>query len=102
MEDDQWHLLPTGRAKPLARQVAEFLHFRPEDYADAFEVLPSFQDPKAVGEIVPITLREKLIRLGALLLTTVVAVSLFSPVNSLDRSKVYTPSYHRLLTPRPP
>ena len=98
MEEDQWHLLPTGRAKPLARQVGEFLHFRPEDHWDAFEVLPSFQDPKAVGEILPITLREKLIRLGALLLTTVVAVSLFFPGKFIGQKQKSTPP---VLSPPP-
>ena len=100
MEDDQWHLLPTGRAKPLARQVAEFLHFRPEDYADAFQVLPSFQDPKGVGTLAPSTLREKFIRLAALLVVLMVGISLFFPGKFIGQKKKATPPV-LALTPEP-
>lgn len=92
MEEDHWHLLPTGRAKPLARQVAEYLHFRPEDHSDAFEVLPSFQDPKAPGVTVPMTVRQKLIRLAAWIVVGMVAVALFFPGDFIGAKKKHLPA----------
>lgn len=87
MEEDQWHLLPTGRSRPLARQVAEFLLFLPEDHSEAFESVPAFQDPDTVGASTRMTFREKMMRLGAALSTGIIAVALFYPGEFIGEKK---------------
>lgn len=85
MEEDQWHALPSGRAKPLARQVAEYLGFRPEDHPDSFNILSSYIDNDGTEkqELPSASLRLKqggfVILVGIILYVLLVPRTLYTP-----------------------